>query len=226
MHATTVRRLHQGERIDLTDGAGLLAECEVIAARPRSGELDLAVLALRHEPEPSCRVTVVQAILKGDRGELAVELMTEVGIDTIVPWAAERCVARWRPDREDKALHRLRTSAREAAKQSRRARFPEITAQVSTAAAVARVRGANLAILLDAEAAQPLSGLSLPSAGEIVLIVGPEGGVSPAEAADLTAAGAVPVRLGPSVLKGSTAGAVAGALVLSGCGRWMSEPSA
>ncbi len=86
------------------------------------------------------------------------------------------------------------------------------------------MRGANLAILLDAEADQPLSGLSLPTAGEIVLIVGPEGGVSPAEAADLTAAGAIPVRLGPSVLKGSTAGAVAGALVLSGCGRWMSEP--
>ena len=120
----------------------------------------------------------------------------------------------------------MRTSAREAAKQSRRARFPEISGQVSTAAAVARVRGADLAILLDAEAGQPLSGLSLPSAGEIVLIVGPEGGVSATEAADLTAAGAIPVRLGPSVLKGSTAGAVAGALVLSGCGRWMSEPSA
>ena len=196
----------------------------MIAARAGSGELDLAVLALRREPEPSCRVTVVQAILKGDRGELAVELMTEVGIDTIVPWAAERCIARWRPDREDRALHRLRTSAREAAKQSRRARFPEITGQVSTAGAVARVHGANLAILLDAEADHPLSGLPLPTAGEIVLIVGPEGGVSPAEAADLAAAGATPVRLGPSVLKGSTAGAVAGALVLSGCGRWTSEP--
>ena len=219
-HATTVRRLRTGERVDLTDGAGLLAECEVIAARPGPGELYLAVLAVRREPEPACRVTVVQAILKGDRGELAVELMTEIGIDTIVPWVAERCVARWRPDREDKALSRWRTSAREAAKQSRRARFPAITGQVGTAAAAARVSGASLALLLDAQADQPLSGMSLPAAGEIVLVVGPEGGVTPAEAAELTAAGAIPVRLGPSVLRASTAGAVAGALALSGSGRW------
>jgi len=215
-----VRRLRPGERVDLTDGAGLLAECEVLAARPGSGELELTVLAMRCEDEPSCRVTAVQAILKGDRGELAVELMTEVGVDTIVPWAAERSVARWRPDREDKALSRWRATAREAAKQSRRAWFPDVTGQVSTAGVAERVAGADLALLLDAEADRPLSDLELPAAGEIILIIGPEGGVSPAEAAALTAAGAVSVRLGPSVLKGSTAGAVAGALVLSGSGRW------
>ena len=215
-----MRRLRPGERIDLTDGAGLLAECEVIAARPGAGELDLVVRTLRLEPEPSCRVTVVQGILKGDRGELAVELMTEVGIDTIVPWAAERCVARWRQEREDRALGRWQTSAREAAKQSRRARFPDVTGQASTAAVAARVKGAGLALLLDAEADQPLSELSLPATGEIVLVIGPEGGVSPAETAELTAAGAFRVRLGASVLRASTAGAVAGAIVLSGCGRW------
>lgn len=215
-----MRRLRPGEHVDLTDGAGLLAECEVFAARPASGELELTVLAVRREGEPSCRVTAVQAILKGDRGELAVELMTEVGTDTIVPWAAERSVARWRPDREDRALRRWRTSAREAAKQSRRAWFPDVTGQVSTAGAAARVAGADLALLLDAEADRPLRDVEMPAVGEIVLVIGPEGGVSPAEAAELTAAGAVPVRLGPLVLKGSTAGAVASALVLSGCGRW------
>jgi 16S rRNA (uracil1498-N3)-methyltransferase len=219
-HATTVRRLRPGERVDVTDGAGLLAECEVIATRPGIGELELTVRAMRRVAEPTCRVTVVQAILKGHRGELAVELMTEVGIDTIVPWAAERAVAMWRPDREDRALNRWRTSAREAAKQSRRARFPEVTGQVSTAAAAARVAGASLALLLDAHADQRLTELSLPAVGEIALIVGPEGGVSPVEAAELTAAGAIPVRLGPSVLRASTAGAVAGALVLNTCGRW------
>jgi 16S rRNA (uracil1498-N3)-methyltransferase len=219
-HATTVRRLGPGERVDLTDGAGLLAECEVVAARPAAGELDLTVLALRREPEPDCRVTVVQAILKGDRGELAVELMTEVGVDTIVPWAAERCVAKWRPDREEKALGRWRTSAREAAKQSRRSRFPQVTAQAVTAGAAERVAAADVALLLDAEADQPLTRLTLPAAGEIVLVVGPEGGVSPPEFARLAAAGAVPVRLGSSVLRGSTAGAVAAAIVMSRCGRW------
>jgi 16S rRNA (uracil1498-N3)-methyltransferase len=219
-HATTVRRLAPGERVDLTDGAGLLAECEVIAARPGAGELDLAVLARRLESAPACRLTVVQAILKGDRGELAVELMTEVGVDTIVPWPAERSIARWRLDREEKALSRWRSSAREAAKQARRSRFPEITAPKRTADVLERLAGAALALLLDPQAATPLTDVRLPRAGEIVLVVGPEGGVSPPESAELTAAGAIPARLGPSVLRGSTAGAVAGALLLSGCGRW------
>jgi 16S rRNA (uracil1498-N3)-methyltransferase len=221
-HATTVRRLAKGERVDVTDGAGLVAECEVLAARPGAGELDLAVLAVRHEPPPACRVTVVQAILKGERGELAVELMTEVGVDAIVPWAAGRSIAKWRPDREDKALGRWRTSAREAAKQSRRSRFPDVAGQATTADAVALVAEADLALLLDGQAGQELPGISLPAAGQIVLVVGPEGGISPAESAALTAAGAIPVRLGPTVLRGSTAGAVAAALVLSGCGRWAS----
>ena len=216
-----MRRLVPGERVNLTDGAGTVAECEVVAVRPAAGELDLAVLARRSEPPPSCRVTVVQAILKGDRGELAVAMMTEVGVDTIVPWQAERCVARWRADREEKALRRWRSAAREAGKQSRRARFTEVTGSVGTAGAAARVAGADLAVLLDHEAAWPLMAFDLPTIGEVVLIVGPEGGVSPQEAAELTAAGAVPARLGPSVLRGSTAGAVAAALVLSSCGRWI-----
>ena len=147
-----------------------MAECEVIAARPASGELDVAVLARRSEPEPRCPVTVVQAILKGDRGELAVELMTEVGIDTIVPWAAERCVARWRPDRPDradKALHRWRSSAREAAKQSRRSRFPEVTGQARTAEVIDRVRGAALALLLDPQAGPALTAVLRSAAGEV-----------------------------------------------------------
>jgi 16S rRNA (uracil1498-N3)-methyltransferase len=208
----------------------------VIAARPASGELDVAVLARRSEPEPRHPVTVIQAILKGDRGELAVELMTEVGIDAIVPWAAERCVARWRPDREDKALQRWRSAAREAAKQSRRSRFPEVTAQAGIAEVIDLVRGAMLAVLLDPQAGPALVGVlrSLAglaarpdaargageAAGEIVLIVGPEGGISPSESAELVAAGAIAARLGPSVLRGSTAGAVAGALVLSYTARW------
>lgn len=219
-HATTVRRLCPGERVDLTDGTGLRAACEVVAARPGAGELDLVVLTLRRDPEPACRVTVVQAILKGDRGELAVELMTEVGVDVIVPWAAERCVARWRPDREDRALGRWRASAREAAKQSRRSRFPDVTVQARTPGVAERLAAADVAVLLDAEAVRPLAGLPLPSAGDVVLVVGPEGGVSPAESAALAGAGAVPARLGPSVLRGSTAGAVAAAIVMSHCGRW------
>jgi 16S rRNA (uracil1498-N3)-methyltransferase len=225
-HATTVRRLAVGERIDVTDGDGLQARCEVTGVRP--GELELAVIARHAEPEPACRVVVVQAILKGERGELAVELMTEVGVDEIVPWAAQRCVARWRPDREDKALARWRSTAREAAKQSRRARFPVVTEQAETAGVLAKVAGAaraSLVLLLDPAADDRLADVELPRDGEIVLIVGPEGGTSESETAEFVAAGALPVRLGPSVLRGSTAGAVAGALVLSGCGRWQDRPA-
>ncbi|MHB1594823.1 MAG: 16S rRNA (uracil(1498)-N(3))-methyltransferase [Streptosporangiaceae bacterium] len=217
-HATTVRRIAPGERVDLTDGGGLVAECVAVAARP--GVLELTVLSRRTEPEPSPRVVVVQAIIKGDRGELAVELMTEVGADEIVPWSAERCVARWRPDREEKALGRWRSTAVAAAKQSRRGRFPVVCAQQSLPAVLERVSAAALAVTLDPAAPVPLGRLSVPAAGELVLIVGPEGGISPAEEAALAAAGAVPARLGPSVLRGSTAGAVAAAVLLSGSDRW------
>jgi 16S rRNA (uracil1498-N3)-methyltransferase len=222
-HATTVRRLTVGERVDVTDGAGLLGRCEVVGVRP--GELDLAVRARHAEPEPRCRVIVVQAILKGDRAELAVELMTEVGVDEIVPWAAERCVARWRPDREDKALRRWRSTAREAAKQSRRARFPVVTGQAQTAEVVKRVAGSAVALLLDPAAGRQLADAVLPAEGEIVLIVGPEGGLSDAESAELVGSGALAVRLGPLVLRGSTAGTVAAALVQSTCGRWNAQPA-
>jgi 16S rRNA (uracil1498-N3)-methyltransferase len=230
-HAGTVRRLGPGERVDLTDGTGQLAECMVSAARP--GELELTVLARRTDPEPACPVVVAQALLKGDRAELAVELMTEVGVDEIVPWEAERCIARWRPDHREKALGRWRTAAVEAAKQSRRARFPVIDQLERVTGLAERAARARLAVLLDPAAGTPLAHL-LPAGepqpqqsntpgrerAEIVLIVGPEGGISPAEHATLTRAGAVPARLGPTVLRGSTAGAVAAALVLADCGRW------
>jgi 16S rRNA (uracil1498-N3)-methyltransferase len=219
-----VRRLAPGELVDLTDGDGLLAHCVVVGAR--TGELELAVRARRLEPVPRCRLVVVQAILKGDRGEVAVELMTEVGIDVIVPWAAQRCVARWASGRADKALARLRSTAREAAKQSRRARFPEVTDQAGLDETAVLVGQARLALLLDPGAERrlvdvvpsPVAGVQ--AAGDVVLIVGPEGGVSETETAALTQAGAVPARLGPSVLRASTAGAVAGALALNAVGRW------
>jgi 16S rRNA (uracil1498-N3)-methyltransferase len=217
-HATTVRRIAPGERVDLTDGSGHIAECVAIAARP--GALELSVLSHRTEPEPSLRVVVVQAIIKGDRGELAVELMTEVGVDEIVPWSAERSVARWRPDREEKSLGRWRSMAVAAAKQSRRGRFPVVSGQHALAGVLPRVSAAELAVTLDPAASVPLGRLSVPAAGEVVLIVGPEGGISPAEAAGLAAAGAVPARLGPTVLRGSTAAAVAAAVLLSGSDRW------
>jgi 16S rRNA (uracil1498-N3)-methyltransferase len=217
-HAATVRRLAPGERADVTDGAGTVAECAVRSARP--GEVELEVLTRRAEPPAEPKIVVIQAIPKGDRAELAVEIMTEVGVDGVVAWQADRCVARWRPDRADRALARWQATAREAAKQARRAWIPQVSGPEDTPAVVRRVAGVSLAILLDPGAPAALAGIGMPAQGEILVIVGPEGGVSPAEADALAQAGAVPARLGPTVLRSSSAGAVAAALTLARTPRW------
>jgi 16S rRNA (uracil1498-N3)-methyltransferase len=196
----------------------LVAECVVTAAKP--GELELVVLDRRSEPRPEPQIAVLQAIPKGDRGELAVELLTEVGTDVIVPWAADRCVAVWRGDRAARSHARWSSAAEQAAKQARRAWFPEVTAQVDLPAAVRRVQEAALAIVLDPDGGESIATVSLPDSGEIVLVVGPEGGVTPAETDALLGAGAVATRLGPTVLRASSAGVVAAGILLSRTGRW------
>jgi 16S rRNA (uracil1498-N3)-methyltransferase len=217
-HASTVRRLEPGERVDITDGAGLVAECVVVAAR--QAELELTICARRAEPPPQPRIAVLQAIPKGDRGEQAVELMTEAGADVIVPWAAQRCVAVWRGDRAGRSRARWVSAAEQAAKQSRRSWFPEVTDQADLAAAARRISAAALAIVLDPDAAEPLTAAAVPGEGEIVLVVGPEGGISPAENEAFLAAGAVTARLGPTVMRASSAGALAAGVVLSRTARW------
>lgn len=217
-HAAVVRRLREGERADLTDGAGLLVEC-VVAEVGKDG-LVLEATSRRRDPAPSPRLVVVQALPKGDRGELAVEMMTEAGVDAVVPWAAARCVTQWRPERRDKALGRWRSTAREAAKQARRSWLPEVADLATTRQVADRVAAATLAVVLDEEARRPLSGLDIPTSGEVVLVVGPEGGITAEEIAELGAAGAVPALLGPTVLRTSTAGIAAAALVLGRSGRW------
>jgi 16S rRNA (uracil1498-N3)-methyltransferase len=217
-HAATVRRLRPGERVDLTDGAGLLAEC--VVAESGRDTLLLDVLARHRQPAPEPRVVVVQALPKGDRGELAVETMTEVGVDEIVPWAAARCVTRWRPERRDKSLARWRGTAREAGKQARRAWLPAVSDLVTTAQVADRVAAAAGAVVLHEATVTPLSSLDLPAGGEIVVVVGPEGGLTDDEITALTAAGGRAARLGPTVLRTSTAGAAAAAVLLSRTGRW------
>jgi 16S rRNA (uracil1498-N3)-methyltransferase len=153
---------------------------------------------------------LAQALVKGDRGELAVELATETGVDAVVPWRAAHCVARWDDGpRGAKALARWRSTAREAAKQSRRLWVPPVAEPVSTAGLVSLVRSAALAVVLDAAAPSGLTDLSLPADGDVVLVVGPEGGISDSESALLQDAGAQVARLGPTVLRSSTAAAAA-----------------
>jgi 16S rRNA (uracil1498-N3)-methyltransferase len=218
-HAVSVRRLRVGEEVVLTDGAGTGAHGTVAAVEGKD-RLEVAVTELRTEPAPAPRITVVQALPKGDRGELAVETMTETGVDVIVPWTASRCVTRWKGERAEKSLAKWRSTAREAGKQSRRLRFPEVTEPHGTEALGPLLAGAAFAAVLHEEGAAPLAAAELPAHGDIVLVVGPEGGVAPEELAAFEAAGARPHRLGRSVLRTSTAGTAATAVLLARTGRW------
>jgi 16S rRNA (uracil1498-N3)-methyltransferase len=217
-HAATVQRLAVGESLVVTDGCGASAAGTVV--RADRDRLEVEIGDVVRSPSPQPRLVVVQALPKGDRGELAVATMTEVGADAIIPWAAARCVARWEGARGEKALARWRTTARESAKQSRRSRFPEVAGVATTRDVVGRLREAALAAVLHEEAVTPLDAASLPAVGDVVLVVGPEGGISDEELSAFEAAGATAYRLGPSVLRTSTAGAVGAAVVLARTARW------
>lgn len=223
-HAADVRRLRVGEHLVVTDGAGRAARAEVREAA--RGALTLEVLDRWAEPEPQPRLVVVQALAKGDRGETAVETLTEVGVDVIVPWAATRSVTRWSAERAPKALERWRSAARESAKQSRRVRWPDVRPLASTADVVGLLAAAALGLVLHEEAARPLAEVDVPSSGDVVLVVGPEGGIAPEELAAFADAAedgrnrSAAVRLGPTVLRTSTAGTAAAAVILARTSRW------
>lgn len=217
-HAAVVRRLRPGEAVLLTDGRGLVARC-VVTESAESG-LVCRVEDRTTVPPPQPRLVVVQALPKGDRAEAAVQMLTEVGADVIVPWAAARCVVRWRGERAARALAKWRSWAREAGKQARRAWVPEVHDLASTADVAALLRSAVLPVVLHEDTDRPLAGLAVPAEGDIVVVVGPEGGITDDEVAALGAAGGLVVRLGSSVLRTSTAGVAAGAALLSRTPRW------
>ncbi|MEV7468562.1 16S rRNA (uracil(1498)-N(3))-methyltransferase [Streptomyces kronopolitis] len=218
-HAVSVRRLRTGEEVVLTDGRGAGAHGTVAAVEGKD-RLTVAVTALRAEEAPQPTIAVVQALPKGDRGELAVETMTETGVDAIVPWPAARCVTQWKGERAAKALGKWRATAREAGKQSRRLTFPRVADPLTTKQVAALLADADFAAVLHEEGSAPLATAELPDRGSIVLVVGPEGGVSPEELAAFAEAGARPYRLGTTVLRTSTAGTAATALLLGRTGRW------
>ena len=219
-HAVSVKRLRPGEDVVLTDGRGRWAEGVVKAAEGKDRLVVMDLESVHEEPAESPRITVVQSLPKGDRGELAVETMTEVGVDAIVPWAASRCVTQWKGDRGLRSLGKWRATAREAGKQSRRVRFPEVADVATTKQVAALLAEADFAAVLHESGAEPLATAQLPAEGEIVLVVGPEGGVSPEELELFGQAGARAFRLGRSVLRTSTAGTAAAALLLGRTGRW------
>jgi len=208
-HAANVRRIRVGEELDLGDGDGTVAHC--VVEDVAKGRLTAKVLDRRTVPVAVPSVTVVQALPKSDRAELAVELATEAGADAFVAWQASRCVARWESSAKvDKGLRRWAAVARSAARQSRRPYIPPVSGVVSTAELVERVRdrGATTLVLHES-ATTKLTEIPVAQADSLLLIVGPEGGIAHDEIVALTDAGATPVQLGPSVLRTSTAAAVA-----------------
>ncbi|GAB3285441.1 16S rRNA (uracil(1498)-N(3))-methyltransferase [Sinomonas notoginsengisoli] len=230
-HAVTVRRLTVGEGVDLADGAGVRAVG--IVSRAEGSLLGVLVENVCREKAPPFRLVLVQALAKGDRDELAVETATELGVDAVVPWQAERSIVRWKAERADKGLAKWRSVVLAAAKQARRATVPPVEAPHDGARLVRRIEAARLAVVLHEEATEPLSAVldaitaqsapaaePTPATGEILFIVGPEGGISPAELERFRSAGARVALLGPHVLRSSTAGPAALALAGDRLGRW------
>lgn len=235
-HAVTVKRLAAGETVDIADGAGRRLTGTVTAAAP--GELTVECLDVAAEPRPAVRLVLVQALAKGDRDELAAETATELGIDAVIPWQAERSIVRWKPERAAKAHAKWQSVVTAAAKQARRAWIPEVRAAVDGAGLQAAVAAADLAVILHEDAVRPLrqvleawqdgrprgddagDGGTSGEPREILLIVGPEGGISPREVTRLCGAGAVTALLGHHVLRSSTAGPAAAVLASDILGRW------
>lgn len=216
-HAVTVRRTAVGERLVLSDGAGLGVVGEVVAVG--AGELTLRVDTIEELSEPSPRFVLVQALAKGDRDEQAIEAATECGVDEVVPWQAGRSIVSWRGERGEKAWRKWDALLIAATKQSRRLRRPVLASTATTAQVTARLGAAAAAYVLHEDAGRPLAGLPLPAAGDVVLVVGPEGGIGPEELAAFEAVGAQAVRLGSTVLRSSSAGPAALA-VLNAASRW------
>lgn len=219
-HAATVKRARVGEQLLVADGGPRVAVCVVRAVGgATAGSLALEIVEFSSHEHAGPRFVLVQALAKNDRDLQALEAATELGVDEIVPWQAERSIVQWKGERGQRAHRKWVSLAESAAKQSRRPSPPEVAELVNLKDLAARVAGAEAAFVLHEEAEQPLATAELPATGEVLLVVGPEGGIGPREIGELSAAGGLPVRLGRYVLRSSSAGPAAIA-VLSAAGRW------
>jgi 16S rRNA (uracil1498-N3)-methyltransferase len=215
-HAAVVRRLRVGESVTIGDGAGVWLDGSV--ADVSASRVDVRITGRVVVDAPSTRFVLVQALAKGDRDELAVQAACELGIDEVVPWQASRSISRWEGPKAVKGRERWTAIVREASKQAHRAWVPEVSAPLTTANLIARADGQRM-LVLDPTATIRLSAIEADDR-DLVLIVGPEGGIAPAELEKFEAAGAERVRLGDTVLRTSTAGPAAIAVLSATLGRW------
>jgi 16S rRNA (uracil1498-N3)-methyltransferase len=215
-HAVTVSRLAAGETISVGNGSGFVATGTIVSASPT--EFVVEVESATETLPASPAIWLAQALAKGDRDEYAVQQATELGVDGVIPWSAQRSIVRWEGQKIRKGHDRWSAIVREASKQSLRPWVPEV-ADLASTAVLATLAGEARMLVLEPTAEVPLSWLE-PDGRDIVLVVGPEGGVAPAELSRLVAAGALAVRLGETVLRTSTAGPAALAVLSAKLGRW------
>ena len=216
-HAVTVSRVQVGERVLIGNGAGLTVSGPIVRAEP--GLLEIEVDEVTREPSSPPGIWLAQALAKGDRDELAVQAATELGIDGVIPWMAQRSISRWEGAKVAKGHARWEAIVREASKQAIRTWIPEVGELVSTKQ-LALLAAHTRMLVLDPTGSEALTELSPETDRDVVLVVGPEGGIAPAELQMLVAAGAVIVRLGSTVLRTSTAGPAAIAVLNAKLGRW------
>ncbi|GAA1338614.1 16S rRNA (uracil(1498)-N(3))-methyltransferase [Arthrobacter roseus] len=216
-----VKRIDIEEAIDVVDGQGHRASC--IVTEIASEAIMLRVLSLDYETVPEPSVTLVQALAKGDRDEMAIAAATELGVDAVIPWQADRSIVRWKADKASRGVRKWESVVLTASKQSRRSRIPEIVPPMDTGRLAVWMQKTDLVVVLHETAESSLSHVlqsRKPRGSQIALVVGPEGGVSPQEIDRFKNAGAVTARLGRNVLRSSTAGPAALSLVMQGLGRW------
>ncbi|MEO0312904.1 MAG: hypothetical protein RL140_134 [Actinomycetota bacterium] len=217
-HAAQVRRMRVGEGIQLTNGLGLRATG--VVAEVSTNSLRVNVNDVETEELPKLRITLVQALAKGDRDELAVQAATELGAHRVIPWQATRSISKWEGDKAEKSRIRWQTISNEAAKQSLRVWNPEVLPVVSSKQLTAFLAEYDHVIVLEPSGTKSITELGKLS-GEIALIVGPEGGIDDAELARFEEAQFHIVRMGDGVLRTSTAGLAAIAYLAGSNGLWV-----
>lgn len=215
-HAVTVSRLAVGETVSIGNGAGVVATGAITVAEHT--RLEILVEEVSVEARPAPAIFLAQALAKGDRDELAIQAATELGVDGVIPWSAARSVSRWEGAKITKGIERWSAIVREATKQSMRAWLPDVL-DLATTKQLARLAESTRMLVLEPGAPEALSALE-PDGRDIVLVVGPEGGITPGELDAFAAAGASAVRLGSGVLRTSTAGPAAIAVLSAKLGRW------
>ncbi len=216
-----VKRIGIDEAIDVVDGQGHRASC--VVADIASDAISLRVLSLDYETVPEPSVTLVQALAKGDRDEMAIAAATELGVDAVIPWQADRSIVRWKADRASKGVRKWESVVLAASKQSRRSRIPEVVPPMDSGRLTVWMQKTDLVVVLHETAESSLSHV-LESrklrGSQIAVVVGPEGGVSEQEIDRFRNSGAVTARLGRNVLRSSTAGPAALSLIMHSLGRW------